>query len=231
VINISDWYSNIGEYSFPTIFLHLNKQEINSLCTGETEGTIVENIIARINHACKSLPGSCFVSADCVAPTDSPHYNSKSVSGGKRAWRLLTTSKKVKENFKNGNCQKIVVRPFRRIDKVKEFRLFFYQRELKAMSQYLLTRHFARFAKKREQLWQKAQTLSKNIAYLLPNENQVVDVYLCANGRLLIIDLNEWAKETDPKLLKTWELDWQKQLGLKMIEAPIKMKGDISVSF
>jgi hypothetical protein len=59
----------------------------------------------------------------------------------------------------------------------------------------------------------------------------VVDVYLCSDASLLIVDLNRWGEDTDPKLLKTWDRNWDETVGLKLIPPPVAMKGDVSVSF
>ena len=231
MVKISDWYANLGEFSFPTIFINLNVTEQKALLDGTTNGEEIFDIINRLTNAIKSLPGSGYVAMDSCAADDSLHYrHGKGTNSGKQAWKILATSEKVKAAINSGD-RRLIIRPIRRIDRIKEFRLFFYNGELKAMSQYLLTRHFARFAKRHDILWSHAQELAKKITPLLPNKNIVVDVYLRSDDSFLIIDLNDWAGSTDPKLLKSWDRDWSQEIGLKLISKPIKMKGDISVSF
>ncbi len=144
---------------------------------------------------------------------------------------MLRSSNKVRAALNQNLTSRLYVRPYRHINTIREFRLFFYQRELKAMSQMNLQRHFARFDKKHDYLWNEAQKLAVNIGPWLPRDNLAVDIYFCANGDILIIDMNQWGEPTDPLLLRTWDREWREIIGLKLIPPPMKMRGNISISF
>ncbi len=232
MVCISDWYTSIGEFSFPTFFLRLNAMEIQALIAADMETSTARGVMRRLHRAIKALPGAGFVGADCCVPTDSRHYrHALKITSGRAAWRLLVSSEQVRRAFEQRHTERLLVRPFRRIDRAREFRMFFYDRTLVAMSQYCLVRHFARLAKRDKEIWHCGKELAPRIAPYLPEKNQVVDVYLCSDGQLLLVDLNSWGGTTDPKLLKIWERDWGEEVGLKLIPRPIKMKGDVSISF
>lgn len=232
MVCLSEWYSTLGEYSFPTVFLHLAPAEIRALVAAEIDGACVRGLIQRLQTAIRSLPGSAFVGADCCAPTDSPLYrHGRGVAFARRAWRLLTSSDKVRQAFETGATEKLTVRPVRRMERAREFRMFFRNRQLVGMSQYCLVRHFARLAKREQFIWRRGQQLAARLAERLPSPDQVVDVYLCSDERLLLIDINPWGDGTDPKLFRTWDRAWDEQPGLRLMPRPIDMKGDISISF
>ena len=226
------WYTTLGEYSFPTVFVRLEAPEAQALIAGETETEPARHVQRRLRRAIKSLPGFGFVGADCCAPTDSVHFEKgRKVAAGAAAWRMVITSEKVRSAFERGDTDCLTVRPYRHMDKAREFRMFFHQRNLVATSQYCLLRYTPRLDKRSREIWRKANDLADLIAPYLPSENQVVDIYLCSDGQLLVVDLNPWAGRTDPKLLRTWDRDWQEVVGLKLVPKPIQMKGDVSVSF
>jgi len=228
----STWYPNLGAFTFPTLFVRLFPDEVEALAAGRPDGPAAQAVIARLDRCTARLPGAVFVSGDVCAPTDSPSFAADpSVSSGAGAWRSLTGSAKVRAAFETGRSCRIALRPYRRMNRTREFRLFFHGRTLRAMSQYNLDRHYARLAGRQEALWQAGQEFAAAIAGLLPADNQVVDVYLCSDGRFLIVDLNAWGPPTDPLLLKTWDRDWGETAGLRLMPKPVRMTGDISVSF
>ena len=232
MIPISDWYKDLGQFSFPTVFVALRSSEIEALLEGDDGGNDARQAIARVQQAIHDLPGSAFVSADVCAPTDSEKFTKgASVSYGRVAWRLLAASAKVKEAFRNGQTRHLAVRPFRRMNKTREFRLFFFGRKLVGMSQYNLERHFGRLAKREKELWRRAQKFASTVADFLPLDNVVVDVYFTSDDRVLIVDLNPWGPPTEALLFRTWDRDWEGDPGIKLIPRPLKMKGEISVSF
>lgn len=232
VIPISLWYPRLGQFSFPTVFIELNHEEVAAFLRGETESAPAAAVTGRIQQAIKALPGSAFVACDVCAPTDNEKFaKSPSVAYGRVAWRLLTTSDKVTAAFRDETTNRIVVRPYRRMNRTREFRLFFAGRQLKAMSQYNLDRHFARLAKQEKRLWRRMTRFAGDVGTFLPRQDLVMDVYLTSDDQVLIIDLNPWGPPTDPLLLKSWDQDWDKQHGVCLLPRPIKMKGEISVSF
>lgn len=232
MISISEWYPMLGQFSFPTVFVELRDTEIRALIKGEPKSSQTRKPISRLQQAIRSLPGGCFVTADICAPTDSNHFGSSGkVSYGLTAWRLLVTSAKVREAFEQGLSRRITVRPYRRMNRTREFRMFFYQRQLKGMSQYHLERHFHRLEGREKEIWRRGKKFADRIRDFLPHENVVVDVYLSSDNQFFINDLNPWGEQTDPLLFKKWEREWDKEQGLKLIPHPVEMKGDISVSF
>ena len=70
-----------------------------------------------------------------------------------------------------------------------------------------------------------------SIAWALPKENLVMDIYITSSKKILIIDLNQWGGDTDPLLLSRWDRDWSKKEGIKLMPPPTKIFGDVNVSF
>ncbi len=237
MIPVSSWYDSLGRYTFPTVFIGLAEQERRALAQDneldqEEEEEASAGVVEAVQNAIRSLPGSCFIGADVCAPTDSPLFaDSPSLITGERAWEMLRSSEKVRTALANRQTSRLFLRPFRNMNSVREFRLFFYKRTLVAMSQMNLQRHFARFARRQEFLWEEAIKLAREIESWLPRDNVVVDIYFCANGDILIVDMNQWGAPTDPLLLRTWDRDWNQEIGLKLIPPPVKMRGNISISF
>jgi hypothetical protein len=231
LLKTSDWYTTLGEYSFPTIFLRLAPDEIQALLASVETSACAKGVISRLQIAMKHLPGASFVGADVCAPTDSALYRKGRVSGGRRAWNQLRSSAKVCEAFRQGLCDRLIVRPFRTMDRAREFRMFIHDGQLVAMSQYCLDRHYKRLVKREKEIWQKGVKFAQQIGSQLPAPTLVADVYLTSTGRLLLVDLNQWGSPTDPLMLRTWDRDWETVAGLKLIPRPVRMKGDISVSF
>ena len=48
---------------------------------------------------------------------------------------------------------------------------------------------------------------------------------------ILIIDFNPWGEPTSPLIFRTWDRDWQEEAGIKIIEPPVQVGGDVNVSF
>lgn len=232
MIRISDWYARLSDYTFTTVFVNLSAEERQILLNADIRAPGAKPLIERIRQAIRAIPWSAFVATDTCAPNDSPLYSYASgVFTVKGAWQLLTSSDKVRRAWSEGKVDRLVLRPNRRLNRRREFRMFFKGRELKAMSQYHLDRHFASIEERRDEIWKRAQEFAAKIGPLLPMDDVVVDVYLTANHQYMIIDLNEWGGGTDPKLLKTWERDWNEVAGLRIIPKPMQLKGDVKVSF
>jgi hypothetical protein len=113
----------------------------------------------------------------------------------------------------------------------REFRLFIQNGKLVAMSQYHLIRHFHRLEKLKDHFWQKSKEFVEENAWRLPLENIVVDIYFTADDRILVIDLNPWGEPTDPLMLRSWNRDWSDEAGLITMAPPVKLRGDVDVSF
>ena len=50
-------------------------------------------------------------------------------------------------------------------------------------------------------------------------------------GKKYFIDINKWGDPTDPLMLNTWERDWETQSGIILMPPPIKISGDVNISF
>lgn len=232
VIRISDWYTVLGEYSFPTVFLRLNNEETTDLIAGNETSAASRSAMARLQKSINAVFGTAFVSADACAPDDSPLFHQgRWVSFGKTAWRLLSSSEKTRTAFHHGHTDCLTVRPFRRMDPTREFRMFVKDRSLVAVSQLCLDRHYPQLLKRSQEIWQKSRKLTETTRLGLPADDLAIDIYLTSDGSLLIVDINDWGTPTDPLLLRTWDRDWNSEVGMKLIPPPVRMKGDISVSF
>lgn len=224
---ISEWYPFLGHLTFPTVFLALSSEECDVVAQGKSLASLEE----RITRAIASLPGSCVVGLDSCMPTDSVSFQkSKSLKNGKLALKILNESEKVKSAVSSGD-KTITVRPYRRMDKTREFRLFVKDGELKAMTQRNLERHFKRLEARRELYWQKGVSFVDEIKKYINEKDYVVDIYFTSTADIMIVDFNSWGEPTSPLLMKSWERDWSSVDGLKLMAEPIQLGGDIKVSF
>ncbi len=229
---ISDWYCSLGAFSFPTVFIRLTQAEKDALMADDDDTHAGGAVVSRLQEAMDSLPGSSFVGADVCSPTDSPHFRPGSaITSGADAWELLATSPKVQAALREGRTDRLTVRPFRRMDRTREFRMFLRNRRLLAMSQYCLERHFKRLAKRQEEIWQRGLELAEAMAPFVPETPFTADCYLKSDGDMLLVDLNPWGPPTDPLLFRNWDRDWDGAGGLKLIPPPVTMGGNVKVSF
>ena len=232
VFAISHWYADLGDCTFPTVFVRLSGAEIEALLSADSQSDAARKSMARLDLAIQSLPGASFVGADVCAPTDSPQYrHGHGLRTGRAAWELLAGSRKICDAFRAQATQRFTVRPFRRMERTREFRMFICQRRLAAMSQYHLDGYAARLHARQAEIWSLAQAFAAEIIPWLAAENFAMDVYLTSDRQLLVVDLNPWGDPTSPLLLRGWDRDWTQEAGLKLIPKPVKMKGEISVSF
>lgn len=227
------WYQELADHTFPTSFVRLKDCDIKALIAGQYEGPEAEDVQQRLKLPMSSFPGNCFVFTDIAAPTDTERFEGKrgAVYSPRSAWRYLTESEKIRKAAENGQVQHICVRPFRRITKPREFRLFIKDGKLTAMSQYWLIRHYRRLAGRKDTYWEMAGDLVERISWLLPVRDLVMDIYFTARNEILIIDLNPWGEPTSPLIFRSWDRDWREEPGLKIIEPPLAVGGDVNVSF
>ena len=232
---IVNWYPVLGEHSAVCGFLKLSAEEIKLLADGIGEGRQVKSVISRLKKVMRSVDANyCFVSTDYCSPTDTERFEAKhgSVHSAESAWLYLALSQKVRNAAMNGQIEYLAVRPFERIDRTREFRLFVKDGELKAMSQYNLVRHFRRLEGIKKRLWRNTSKWFENIKPLLPVKDLVIDCYLKNDDRdVKIIDINPWGEPTDPLLLQTFDRDWSEVIVLKLMLPPTKISGDVAVSF
>ncbi|MDD3118984.1 MAG: hypothetical protein PHQ27_07390 [Victivallales bacterium] len=227
------WYPSLANHTFVTSFLRLRDDEIAALQQGETDTPVARGAVRRLREPMRTFPGNSFVSVDCVAPTDTERFTGKrgAVYSARSAWHYLAASAKVRHSAAAGEVEYICIRPFRRMNQTREFRLFIHDRQLKGMSQYWLVRHFRRLEGHKKHFWNRAEALVKEIAWVLPVENLVMDVYFTSGDEILIIDFNPWGDPTRPLLFDRWDRDWSQVAGIKLIPPPLTIRGDINVSF
>lgn len=228
---ISEWYTSLGDYTFPTVFVKLAKSEKSVLTSTSTDSNNLEALASRIDRVIASLPGACFVGLNTCSPDDASTFQrKKSHSSGKTAINLLKNSSKIQTALSEDQDSTLAIRPYRRMDKTREFRLFIYDGKLSGMSQRHLIRHFRRLDSKREEYWNKASAFFEEISNLLQIENIVIDIYFTSDGKVLIVDMNKWG-ECDPLMFRKWDREWNEISGLKLMSEPIKLNGDVKVSF
>ena len=230
---IQSWYPRLSVYSLPTNFVFLMDIEIKALQEGDSESGIAKNVIDRLESAMSKFPFTRFVGTDLVAPTDTVRFEEKrgAVRSAHSAWYFLTQSAKVRNAAQNGMVSALCVRPFRRMDSAREFRLFVKNGKLRAMSQYWMTRNYPRLEKNREKYWTLAVDFIDKNFWVLPEPDIVLDIYFTSKDEILVIDLNPFGPPTDPKMLNTWDQDWLNSMGMKLIPPPTAISGDINVSF
>ena len=219
------WYPVLASHTFLTSFVRLRPEAVKALadgCDGTVKSAVVIEAIESLRAPMAAIPGHCFASVDCCSPTDTERFITKggAVFSPESAWRYLARSAKVRAAAERGDVEYICLRPFRRMNRTREFRLFIRNGELNAMSQYHLTRHFRRLEGIKENLWSRCQLFINAKSWRLPKEPLVMDIYFTSNyERIMIVDLNPWSGETDPKLFK-WDEDWDSVPGLRLMAAP-----------
>jgi len=229
----SSWYGSLAEHTFPASFVRLNASEMDALSNGTLEGDVPTRVIERLRGPMDAFPGNSFVFVDTAAPTDTERFEGKrgAVYSPRSAWRYLCESAKVRGAVASGDSDHICVRPFRRMSQPREFRLFIRSGKLSAMSQYWLIRHFRRLEGRKDRYWKQARDFVDSISWQLPAETLVMDIYFTGRNEILIVDLNPWGGETDPLLLREWDREWSEAEGIHLIPPPVKIGGDINVSF
>lgn len=236
------WYPVLAGHTFLTSFVKLRASALRALIDGETEedceddddlNPAVEEVIEDLRRPMAAIPGNCFVCVDRCAPTDTERFYGKrgAVYSPQSAWKYLALSEKVRNAARRGEVEYICIRPFRRMNRTREFRLFIRDRKLNAMSQYYLVRHFRRLEGVKKHYWEMAEDFVADIAWLLPLKDLVMDIYFTSSEKILIIDLNPWGDPTDPLLLRRWDRDWKKPAGIVLMPPPTRISGDVNVSF
>ncbi len=236
MVKISDWYADFADASFPTVFIRLTDAEKHDLINNN-DGEGKKRLWSRLVNAIGSINGGVVINADCCAPTDSAAFRRRRILHTPiSSWKQLTTSDKVLAALKDGKTDTLCIRPYRRMDRAREFRLFIKGGELLAASQYDLSKNYPRLQRKQDELWNALKDFyNESIKPFSKYENVVVDVYMCGDGHILVVDFNEWGGDTAPLLLRSWDQDLEEFLKVRhpllLLGAPVKMGGDVSVSF
>ncbi len=230
---VPNWYPRLSVYALPTIFVFLLENEILALQNGDTDSAIAKNVIARLDIAMNKLPFNRFISTDLVAPTDTRRFEGKrgAVRSAASAWNILCSSSKIRNSAKRGEVSAICIKPFRRMDSSREFRLFIKDGKLRAMSQYWLTRHLPQIEKRKKDYWKLAEDFVNANFWVFPISDLVIDVYFSSKDEIIVNDLNPFSAPTDPLMLNTWNQEWDTTIGLKLVPPPTEITGDINVSF
>lgn len=236
-LRMQDYYSSLSAVSFPTVFVPLTEEELSFLAKGEKDGKCVENVLERIAGAVKNLPASRFISLDTFSPVDTERYRKKrgAVSSPASIWAMLCDSARTREEAAKGTIRNIVIRPFRRMDLAREFRIFIKGKKFAGMSQYHLVRHFQRLVEREEEYMSKVSSFVEKIAPFLPEEDVVADIYITHTRRVILVDLNKWDKSTDAKMLK-WDalekfVPGTDKAMYGIVPAPRKISGKLQVKF
>jgi len=231
------WYPVLAAHTFLTSFVRLKPEAVNALAMGEIVGgdshPEVREAIDSLRQPMSVIPGNCFTSVDTCAPTDTERfiYKNGAVFSPESAWRYLALSRKVRTAAANGEVQNICLRPFRRMNRTREFRLFIKDGKLAAMSQYHLIRHFRRLEGDKQNLLRRAEDFVNEISWLLPIRDLVMDIYFTADHRILIVDLNKWGDPTDPLLLRSWDRDWSEPAGIVLMPPPMAVSDNPTGAF
>ena len=233
VFRMPEWYPKLEKDCFPTVFLELGAEELEALKDGQTESEVLKDLLPELKRVMSEFSGAKFFSVDTVAPTDTERFRLKrgAVHSAVSAWKILTESEKVREAAAAGLVSSICIRPFRRMQPAREFRLFIKDGKLVGMSQYWLIRHFRRLTGRLEAYWNKADELVKRIAPQLPVPDLTLDIYFKKDGGLLIIDLNPWGAPTDPLMYSIWERDWSQPGKCEIVPPPHIVSGNVDVAY
>ncbi|MBQ9502364.1 MAG: hypothetical protein IJU70_09435 [Lentisphaeria bacterium] len=238
-LRMPNWYPYLASHAFPTAFVRLRPEAAALLAASDEEralmpGSVSKQVVEDLRQPMSKIPGNCFTSTDTCSPTDTERFLGKrgAVYSPESAWRFLLQSEKIRHSAAAGQVNFICLRPFRRINQAREFRLFIRGGVLSAMSQYWLIRHFPLLDKNGKHYWNMARKLADDVVWQLPVSDFVMDIYITRDEDILIIDLNPWGPPTDPLLLRDWDRDdWMDRPGLKVMLPPTKISGNVHVSF
>lgn len=238
---VPEWYAALAPFTWNTKFVKLRDDAIEALKIGMNEeqakeflySSVGKSIMNDLAEPMGEIPGNAFAFVDTCAPTDTERFANKggAVYSPRSALFYLLQSQKVAAAARNNMVGYICLRPFRKITRAREFRLFIYEGKLSAMSQYNLIRHFRRLEGVKERYWQNAVKFVESVVWRLPIKTLVMDIYITGGKDILVVDLNPWGNDTDPLLLRTWERDWSKTAGIQLMQAPTALSGDVKVSF
>ena len=226
------WYRKLYKDCFPTVFIELPEAALEALKQGETSGEAVTAFLPELKRVMSNFSGAKFFSVDTAAPTDTIRFKAKrgAVHSALSAWKVLAESQKVRDALAAGD-KSVCIRPFRRMQPAREFRLFIKDGKLVGMSQYWLIRHFHRLPPRLERYWNSALKLVERVASDLPEPDLAMDIYFTKTGEILIIDLNPWGEPTDPLMYNTWERDWSQPGECLIVPAPHQVSGDVNVKY
>ena len=227
------WYRKLYKDCFPTVFIELPEAALEALKQGESSGEAVQAFLPELKRVMSNFSGAKFFSVDTAAPTDTNRFKTKrgAIHSALSAWKVLAESQKVRDALASGVSRSICIRPFRRMQPAREFRLFIKDGKLVGMSQYWLIRHFHRLPARLERYWNSALKLVGRVAPDLPEPDLVMDIYFTKTGEILIIDLNPWGQPTDPLMYNTWERDWSQPGECLIVPPPHQVSGDVNVKY
>ena len=126
VFRMPEWYPKLKDDCFPTVFLELDAMELEALKNGQTDGEAVEALLPELKRVMSCFSGSRFFSVDTAAPTDTVRFKEKrgAVYSAASAWKVLASSEKIRQAVEDGLVSSICIRPIRRMQPAREFRLF-----------------------------------------------------------------------------------------------------------
>ena len=230
---MQDWYKQLKKYCFPAEFLPLNAEELKAMKQKDASNEILHGLQKKLTKVMSRFSGYRFVSTDTVSPTDTVRFREKrgAVSSAKSALKILLESAKVQQALEADEVTSICVRPFRRMQPAREFRLFIKDGKLAAMSQYWLIRHFRRLPDRQERYWDAAEKFVRKHIADFPETTIVMDIYFTSAGEIMIVDFNPWGSPTDPLMFNDWERDWNTPSGCVIVPPPHTVSGDINVRF
>ena len=137
----------------------------------------------------------------------------------------------MKKEAAEGNVSNICIRPFRRMDVAREFRLFIRDGKFAGMSQYHLVRHFRRLVEREAEYMALASSFVEKIAPFLPEKDIVADIYITHTRRVILVDLNAWGGNTDAKMLNWDQLQEASSPVYGIVPPPRKISGQVEVKF
>ncbi len=228
-----EWYRKLYKDCFPTVFIDLPEPALEALKRGETSGEAVDAFLPELKRVMSNFRGAKFFSVDTAAPTDTERFKLKrgAVHSALSAWKVLAGSSRVREALESGASRGICIRPFRRMQPAREFRLFIRDGKLVGMSQYWLIRHFHRLPARLERYWNEALSLVERVSGDLPVPDLAMDIYFKKTGEILIIDLNPWGEPTDPLMYNSWDRDWSQPGECLIVPPPHQVSGDVNVKY
>ena len=74
MFRVSDWYTSLACFTFPTVFIGLRVDEIAALVDGDASGSRAAAVIDRIDRALPHIRGSAFIHADPVHQRTPPAF-------------------------------------------------------------------------------------------------------------------------------------------------------------
>jgi len=204
------WYHKIKEFTFESVLIDLSQNQINYILEKESDDF---GLVDKINNEILPLTtnnNKIFVRLYSLSPKDSIYFPSMIISNADDVIQLLRSSERTIDYLKNYSNQGIILRQYEKSLKSKnEFRLFIFDKKLRAISQYQYYIKIEKYSDSdlRQIIYDSICDYFNKVANLIDYSDYVLDIVFLNNfSTIKIIEINTFG----PGLLSEGGLfDWK----------------------